>query len=144
MHVGYHVISICCIHLKTIFPYYFFSPTITFQVMVTLRFLAKGDFLSEVGDVHGLSKSSVSRCITGVCNALCQRLDNINISSNQASLRGMKEMFYHMANFPNVVGAIDGTLIPIQGMSGADEHLYVCRKGFHSLNIQAVVDANMR
>jgi hypothetical protein len=41
------------------------------------------------------------------------------------------------------VGAVDGTLIPIQGPS-QDEAAYVCRKGFHALNVQAVVDAEMR
>ncbi|XP_041361589.1 putative nuclease HARBI1 [Gigantopelta aegis] len=29
-------------------------------------------------------------------------------------------------------------------MSGDDEKLYVCRKGYHALNIQAVADAKMR
>ena len=42
------------------------------------------------------------------------------------------------------VGAVDGTLIPIKGMSGTDEPAYVCRKNFHALNIQAVADARMR
>lgn len=56
----------------------------------------------------------------------------------------MKEGFYAIAHFPNVVGAIDGTLIPIRGMNGEDEPVYVCRKNFHALNVQGVVDANMR
>uniref|UniRef100_A0A8W8M703 DDE Tnp4 domain-containing protein n=1 Tax=Magallana gigas TaxID=29159 RepID=A0A8W8M703_MAGGI len=29
-------------------------------------------------------------------------------------------------------------------MGTDDEHLYVCRKGFHSINVQAVVDADLR
>lgn len=33
------------------------------QVLVTLRFLAKGDYLSEVADTHGISLSSASRII---------------------------------------------------------------------------------
>jgi len=44
---------------------------------------------------------------------------------------------------PNVVGAIDGTLIPIIRPAESEE-VYVCRKGFHAINVQAVVDANMR
>ncbi|XP_041377269.1 LOW QUALITY PROTEIN: putative nuclease HARBI1 [Gigantopelta aegis] len=114
------------------------------QVMVTLRYLAKGDFLSEVADVHGISKSSASRCINSVCDAMCRRLNNIHFPRNNAEVREVKEKFYSLASFPNVIGAIDGTLIPIQGMTGTDENLYVCRKGFHALNIMAVADAKMR
>lgn len=33
------------------------------QVLVTLRYLSKGDFFSEVGDLHGISRPSVSRII---------------------------------------------------------------------------------
>lgn len=60
------------------------------------------------------------------------------------SLRKMKHKFHCIARFPNVVGAIDGTLIPIKGMSGDEEPIYVSRKNFHALNIQGVVDAEMR
>jgi hypothetical protein len=42
-----------------------------------------------------------------------------------------------------VIGAIDGTLIPIQGLSGAEEPNFVCRKGYHAINVQAVADHNL-
>ncbi|XP_061163868.1 putative nuclease HARBI1 [Saccostrea echinata] len=114
------------------------------QVLCTLRYIAKADFFSEVGDIHGVSKSFVSVCIPRVCQALCEHLQNIKFPSSVISLRKMKEQFYCIARFPNVVGAIDGTLIPIKGMSSDDEHIYVSRKNFHALNIQGVVDAEMR
>ena len=71
-------------------------------------------------------------------------MDNINFPNDHYVLRRIKEEFYEIARFPNVVGAIDGTLIPIMGMTGDEEPAFVCRKGFHALNVQAVVDANMR
>ena len=46
-----------------------------------------------------------------------------------------------MAQFPDVLGTVDDTLILI---IAPKEIEYVCRKGFHSLNIQAVVDHEMR
>ncbi|ESO87358.1 hypothetical protein LOTGIDRAFT_145999 [Lottia gigantea] len=118
--------------------------TLGYRVLVTLRFLAKGDFQSETEDIHGVTKPSVSRSISAVCNSICNNMDNILFPNDTEELRRIKEEFYDMAQVPNVVGAIDGTLIPIQGMSSDDEHVYVCKKGFHSLNIQAVVDAKMR
>lgn len=42
-----------------------------------------------------------------------------------------------------MLGAVDGTLIKIQAPS-ENEPSYVCRKGFHALNVQAVSDASLR
>nr|XP_039269133.1 putative nuclease HARBI1 [Styela clava] len=50
--------------------------------------------------------------------------------------------FYNISKFPNVIGAIDGTHVPIIAPA-ANEHLYICRKNFHSLNVQAICDENM-
>ena len=46
-----------------------------------------------------------------------------------------------MSHFPRVIGAIDGTHIPIHNPGGADAQRYIIRKGFHSLNIQVCCDA---
>lgn len=50
---------------------------------------------------------------------------------------------FSKARFPNVLGAVDGTLIKIQAPS-ENEPSYVCRKGFHALNVQTVSDASFR
>lgn len=57
-------------------------------------------------------------------------------------LAGFKQLLRFILKF--TTGAIDGTQIPIQGMSSDDEHLYICRKGFHSINVQAVVKPDLR
>jgi hypothetical protein len=51
----------------------------------------------------------------------------------------VKTGFYQQARFPNVIGCIDGTHVRIVA-PGADENAYVNRKGFHSINVQAVCD----
>ncbi|CAC5397207.1 HARBI1 [Mytilus coruscus] len=86
------------------------------QVMTTLRILAKSDYLSEVADLHGISIASASRVVHSVCAAICERIQNIKFPREEAEQRRVKEMFYDISSFPNVLGAIDGTLIPIQGM----------------------------
>ena len=111
--------------------------------MTALRYYAKGEYLSEVSEIHGISIPSTSRIITSVSNAICSSVDNIKFPSG-SELNRVKEGFYGIAEFPNVVGAIDGTLIPIQGMAGEEEAVFVCRKGFHALNIQAVADSGLR
>ena len=54
-----------------------------------------------------------------------------------------KHDFYQIAGFPNVLGAVDGSLIPIIAPNN-NEPEYVCRKGFHAINIQVVADASLR
>lgn len=83
-----------------------------------MRFLAKGDYLSEVADMHGVSLSSASRIIHIVCSVLCLCVDNIRFPTSQQELKKVKDEFFNIQGFPNVVGAIDGTLVPIQGMAG--------------------------
>jgi len=49
--------------------------------------------------------------------------------------------FAQKAGLPNVIQAVDGTFIPIMSpMTNPD--IYVCRKGFHAINVQALVDHN--
>ena len=51
--------------------------------------------------------------------------------------------FAQKAGLPNVIGAVDGTFIPIMApLTNPD--IYVCRKGFHAINVQAVVDHKAR
>ena len=59
------------------------------------------------------------------------------------AIRRAKEDFHAIAGFPNVVGAIDGTLIGIKAPS-RDEHLFVSRKGGHAINVLAVCDADKK
>lgn len=51
---------------------------------------------------------------------------------------GLTEQFHTLAEFPSVF-TIYRTLIPILAPSH-DEHLYLCIKGYHALNIQDNVE----
>lgn len=54
-----------------------------------------------------------------------------------------KQLFMEKFNFPRVLGAIDCTHVAILKPS-VEEHNFVNRKGFHSLNIQIICDANLK
>lgn len=119
------------------------SLPVSLQICVALRYFAKGDFLSEVADVHGLSRMSISRCIHSVSKALVEKsYKYISFPRNTEAQQVMKQRFYSICQFPNVLGAIDGTLIPIKCPRGNEEHLYISRKGFHCLNCQGIADAD--
>ncbi|KAH3775762.1 hypothetical protein DPMN_177168 [Dreissena polymorpha] len=55
----------------------------------------------------------------------------------------MKRDFYRNCSLPNIVGAMDGTLVPILAPS-ENEEVFVCRKKFHALNCQAVSSSDMK
>ncbi|CAG2190068.1 unnamed protein product [Mytilus edulis] len=68
-----------------------------------LDFLAKGDFLSETADIHGISKASASRCVEEVTSSICKRLQNIKLPRGNAEIDAVKKGFYKIGRFPNVL-----------------------------------------
>ena len=112
------------------------------QVAVALQFMATGSFFNVESSVYGISKSSVSRCVDKFVTALSRRCkDYIKMPLTQEERKSIKMKFYDIAGFPNVLGVLDGSQIPI-GRPKDDDHLFVCRKGYHSINVQAVCGPN--
>ena len=111
------------------------------QVLVALRFFASGSFLELVGDtVGGIPKCTVSRIVSRVSTALAQKQKQfIRWTSTAAERQEIKQGFFEKGGFPGVIGCIDGTHVRIQGPS-AHESDCVNRKGFHSINVQAICD----
>jgi len=118
--------------------------SVSTQVLVALRYFATGSFQRVDGDLHGVSQSSVSRSVNAVAKAVSRHASQfIKFPTDEASQRRIKAEFYDLAGFPNVLGCVDGTQIPILAPK-VNEHVYVCRKGFHSLNVQGICDAKLR
>ena len=73
--------------------------------------------------------ASASRIISDVC----MNMNDIVFPSTKEELRQMKDGFYSIVNFPNVVGAIDGTITLMQVMmnpvlyAGRVSMPYICR-----------------
>ncbi|VDI63605.1 Hypothetical predicted protein [Mytilus galloprovincialis] len=109
------------------------------QVMIALRFYGSGSHLQVVGDTMGFDKSTVSRVIDRVTDLLVAMKDDFISWPDNQRKNLIRAGFYEKAAFPNVVGCIDGTHIRITGPS-IDEPAFVNRKGFHSINVQAICD----
>ncbi|XP_033731472.1 putative nuclease HARBI1 [Pecten maximus] len=115
---------------------------VSLQVMIALRYYASGSYMSVIGDAHGVSKMAVSRAVKTLSFTLArQNQQYIRFPLDFQRQGQIKRGFFVIRRFPNVLGAVDGSLIPISTPT-EDEHLYVCRKGFHALNIQGVCDAD--
>ncbi|XP_045457651.1 putative nuclease HARBI1 [Melitaea cinxia] len=109
------------------------------QLLLTLRFYALGTMLIAVGDFVGVSKSTACRIVQNISKSIA-KLYNKYIYMHQNSVN----KFYQIAHFPRVLGAIDGTHIRIQSPMQAIGEEFRNRKGYFSLNVQAVCDADLR
>ncbi|VDI35353.1 Hypothetical predicted protein [Mytilus galloprovincialis] len=109
------------------------------QVLVALRFFASGSFMQVIGDTVGIDKSTVSRCVNKVSKALASKSDQYIKWPSEQRKRDIKQGFYDNGGFPGVIGCIDGTHVRIAAPS-SDEPSFVNRKGFHSINVQAICD----
>ena len=105
------------------------------QLCVALRFYATGSFQRPCGDLVGVSQATASRIVTRVTNVMMEDCTQWITFPDQREADRQKLKFHRMKGFPNVFGAIDGTLINIQAPSSHEED-FVDRKGNHSLNVQ--------
>ena len=95
-------------------------------------------------DVHRLSRSSISNTTRDVTHCLNMVSNQyIKMPTDQVELNTNMQGFHNIADFPNDVGAIDGTHIRIKNPS-EDVHLYVNRKNYHSVNVQGLCDASLK
>ena len=113
------------------------------QLAVSLHFFATGSFQTVIATSHGISQTSVSRCIAAVSDALCSHANDFITFPNQQNQLEIQQSFLEKDGFPLVLGCIDGTHVPIVAPS-ENEPIYVNRKNEHSINIQAICDSNLK
>ena len=111
----------------------------TTQLAVALQFLATGTFQTVIASAHGISQTSVLRCVTAVTKALTSIAPAYIYFPNTTRQKVIQEHFFKKYKFPLVLGCIDCSHVPILAPS-TNEDIYVNRKGFHSVNIQAICD----
>jgi hypothetical protein len=109
------------------------------QVLTAIRFYAKGSSCTWITLIH-ISQPSVYRIVTRVSAAT----NFIAFPRDLAVQERISEEFYTNRNrIPNVLGCVDGSLVGIRSTSDHEE-TYVCRRGYHALNIQGVCTADMK
>lgn len=67
----------------------------------------------------------------------------VRMPNTPEAMQDVAEEFEAMYGFPQLLGCIDGTLVKIQTPT-QDEHIFVDRKGNHSINCQIICDSHMR
>jgi hypothetical protein len=115
------------------------------QILITLRFYATGGFLELIGDYMHIHKSNICRTIRRVTNQIAQlSRQYIKMPNNNHELMATKQGFFQIAGFPRVVGAVDCTHVSIQSPGGPTAELYRNRKGYFSINVQAICDSELK
>ena len=113
------------------------------QVAVTLYYLADEGRMRKTANAFGLSRSSVSIIICRVCQAITKFLGPlyIRLPTTENEVQEKADNFFKHFNFPQCLGAVDGTHIYIkQPQNNATD--YINRKSRFSLNVQACCDFN--
>lgn len=87
----------------------------------------------------------IFRYVHEVAEAIYNHLtaDFIQFPTTRAAMNEMKMQFMNKFNFPGVIGAIDGSHIAIL-KPREEEYNFINRKGFHSLNVQLICDADLK
>ncbi|XP_031327365.1 putative nuclease HARBI1 [Photinus pyralis] len=115
------------------------------QLLVALRFYACGSFQIVAGDFGGLHRTTSGQIIRRVSRAIAELSPvYIKMPDTVEEMAIIKQGFYAIARFPRVIGAIDCTHIRIQNPGGEHAENFRNRKGFFSINVQAVCDANYK
>uniref|UniRef100_A0A1B6MNX0 DDE Tnp4 domain-containing protein n=1 Tax=Graphocephala atropunctata TaxID=36148 RepID=A0A1B6MNX0_9HEMI len=99
-------------------------------------------FLVNVGDHSGIHKSTTSKIVKQVSEAIARlRPQFISMPSSHNELSIVKAGFYEKARFPNCIGALDCTHVKIQSPGGEHAEHFRNRKGIFSINVQGVCDS---
>ncbi|CAK1589292.1 unnamed protein product [Parnassius mnemosyne] len=113
-----------------------------YQLLVALRFYSSGSFQIITGDLIKVSQPTVSRIVKRVSYLFCLKMQRfVKFSSN---LETIKEQFYSIGSFPGIIGAIDGTHIPIQNPGGSYAEVFRNRKKYFSINVQIVCGPDLQ
>ena len=102
------------------------------QILVALRFFTSRSFLQVIGVICVPYNQPSFTCPYTETKKLPQvAIDRRGDTSKQT------RFFYQGGGFPGVIGCVDGTCIKIQAPH-ENENDVVNRKGFHSINVQAI------
>lgn len=112
------------------------------QLLAYLSYLRSGGFQWCVGSLAGVSQSSASRIIEKFTDSLFDQCsDFIYFPSAVEERNIIKQGFYSIKGFPNVIGAVDGTHVGIKAPV-TNSFAFVNRKQYHSVNVQVICDHN--
>ncbi|CAI7880729.1 unnamed protein product [Closterium sp. NIES-54] len=137
-------------HLEAHMTDYFSQLTLRHQVplrlcvLIPIKYLATGMSYLDMSIFFGVPQSVCHRIVECFLLAFPRRFKNdwVRFPSREEMVK-MEAEFRATRGVPNVIGAVDGTHLPVRGI---DEYRteYYCRKQMYSVQLQLTVDARCR
>ncbi|XP_011883584.1 PREDICTED: putative nuclease HARBI1 [Vollenhovia emeryi] len=112
--------------------------------LIFLWHMANTEPLRTISDRFDVSISSVFRVIRRVTAWILTKLDDVIKWPQGRHIAYVCHEFYTKRGIPDIIGAIDCTHIRIEKPNVENARDYCNRKKYFSINLQAVVDANMK
>ncbi|XP_037526260.1 putative nuclease HARBI1 [Rhipicephalus sanguineus] len=118
----------------------------TLELLIALRFYGAGTFQVVSGDLVNVSQSTVSRVVGRMSRLIASSLFPTVVKFPQTSEECKEAMrkFYEIGGFPGVAGCIDCTHIRIKSPGGPNAEVYRNRKGYFSINVQAITGPQLQ
>ncbi|XP_071512151.1 putative nuclease HARBI1 [Diadema antillarum] len=115
------------------------------KLAITLRFLATGNSYKTLQYGFRVAHNTICEFIPQVCQAIIKELSDevLMCPDTPEGWKQVAEDFYNHWNFPHCVGAIDGKHVAIKKPAKTGS-LFYNYKGFFSIVLLAIVDANYR
>lgn len=113
------------------------------QFLICLRVYATGGHFLCISDNFGPKKSSICRIVKRVTPLIASlRGRYVQLPNNIAKVREEQNKWFGMRGFPRIIGCIDCTHVKIMSPGGNDAEVFRNRKGYFSVNVQAVCSAD--
>ena len=113
--------------------------TLNIKLASFLPTLATNCFQLSTADHLDISQASVSRIFHEILDILFALREEFIFWPGDEENKQISRRFFTKTGIPGIVGCIDGSLIKIKAPT-RNEHEFVCRKGFHAINMAAVCD----
>lgn len=113
------------------------------QVALTLYYLSDEGRMRKTANTFGLSRASMSVVVRKVCKAISEQLGPqlIKLPKTEAEVMEKVNLFSTRYDFPQCLGAVDGTHVEIKQPSDNATD-YINRKSRFTINVQACCDCD--
>jgi len=113
------------------------------KVLILLYYMCTQTTEYQIGQIFGVSDSTVFRCVTQLIDVLYEECQSAVIRWPEGDrLTQVVQGFKNKRDIDGVIGAIDGCHIAV-ACPTENACDYVNRKGYHSIILQAVCDCDM-
>ena len=114
------------------------------KLAITLRYYASGDSYKSLMYLFRVSHNNISKIVRQVSTAIIAEFaEEVPFPTSEADWKEISKRFNNIWNFPQTLGAIDGKHVRIRKPKRGGS-LYYNYKGFHSIILMGLVDADYK